>query len=124
MRSFRNISRSEISAAALSLALALGACGKKDQAPAQPAAAAALPAELQATFDRTCKTCHANPQVAGAPQVGDRAAWAPRVQQGREALLNHTIAGHNAMPPMGLCMDCSEEQFAALIEYMSGASLK
>ncbi len=47
------------------------------------------------------------------------AAWAPRLAQGGSVLLNHTLSGYKGMPPLGSCMDCSEEDFLALIQFMS-----
>ncbi|MGY2288483.1 c-type cytochrome [Pseudomonas sp. SDO528_S397] len=90
-------------------------------APERAAAAHAMPgdAALAQVYDTSCKLCHANP-AAGAPLTGDAAAWSPRLAQGANTLLDHTLNGYNGMPPMGLCMQCSEEQFLALISFMSG----
>ena len=119
-----------LQALACTLALLLGACGKGEQpaAPASaPAAAVTAPVAsnpaIQATYDRTCKTCHA---VAGtgAPQTGDAKAWQPRVAKGIDTLLDHTISGFNGMPPLGACMECSEDEFISLIELMSGATFE
>ncbi len=85
---------------------------------------AALPPlapELQATWDQTCGNCHSR-AVSGAPLAGDAEAWAPRVAQGMDTLLDHTINGYKGMPPLGLCMACGEEEFRALIAWMSGMS--
>ncbi|HVT34772.1 MAG TPA: c-type cytochrome [Nevskiaceae bacterium] len=107
----------------LLLALLLCACGGDKK----PAASAPLPPPadpaLAKVFDSTCRTCHANP-ASGAPQAGDTAAWSKRVAQGKDTLLTHTMSGFQSMPPMGLCMQCDEAQFTALIEYMSGAKLQ
>ena len=120
-----------LQALACALVLLLGACGKAEQAapaasspPAAPAAAvtAANPA-IQATYDRTCRSCHAVPG-SGAPQSGDAKAWQPRVAKGIDTLLDHTIGGFNGMPPLGACMECSEDEFISLIELMSGASFE
>lgn len=71
-------------------------------------------------YNRSCRSCHA--QGAGrAPRTGDRSAWAPRLQKGTSVLLTHTIEGFNGMPPMGMCFDCNEDDFTALIFYMSGS---
>lgn len=78
-----------------------------------------LSASLQAVYTRSCQICHENP-AAGAPLRGDEAAWAPRVAQGMDQLLHHTIHGFQKMPPLGLCMSCSEEELAQLIRYMAG----
>ncbi|RCH36970.1 cytochrome C oxidase, cbb3-type, subunit III family protein [Pseudomonas aeruginosa] len=69
-------------------------------------------------YSASCKLCHANP-ASGAPLTGDAAAWAPRLAQGIDTLLDHSINGYKGMPPMGMCMQCSEEQFRALIDFMS-----
>lgn len=83
----------------------------------EPASAAA-PDALRATYARSCAACHANP-AAGAPLAHDTAAWAERLERGLDTLVDNTVSGVRRMPPMGLCMDCSPEQFRALIEFMS-----
>jgi cytochrome c5 len=50
--------------------------------------------------------------------MGDAAAWAPRIAQGMDTLLTHATNGLNAMPPKGLCMECSADDLKAVIEYM------
>ncbi|WP_350614862.1 cytochrome c5 family protein [Pseudomonas sp. HY7a-MNA-CIBAN-0227] len=100
----------------------LTACGDESKHPPERAtAASAMPTEsaLAQVYDTSCKLCHANP-ASGAPLTGDDLAWRPRIAQGADTLLDHTINGYNGMPPMGLCMQCSEEQFLALISFMSG----
>lgn len=47
-----------------------------------------------------CGACH-EAGVAGAPKLGDTAAWAPRIKAGYEALLNSSLKGKGAMPPQG-----------------------
>jgi len=106
-------------------ASALGACGGgSTPAPAVTTtpAAAATP-ETVKLYEQTCHACHSLP-FSGAPQLGDTKAWAPRIAEGRETMLNRAINGYRRMPPMGACTQCTEDQFAALIEYMSGAQLK
>lgn len=103
------------------LLLPVTGCQEKPAAAAQ--ALPALAADLQPIYARSCATCHANP-ASGAPLAGNRAAWASRMGKGRDVLLEHTINGFNGMPPMGACADCSEEQYAALIGYMSGTRLE
>ena len=46
-----------------------------------PAAAAALPTDGKSVFDTACSACHGT-GIAGAPKIGDKAAWAPRIAQG------------------------------------------
>jgi cytochrome c5 len=57
--------------------------------------------------------------VAGAPKAFDAAAWAPRLATGMDALVASVTNGKNAMPPRGLCMDCTADQYKLLINYMS-----
>lgn len=72
----------------------------------------------EGTYNRSCFSCHAG-GVAGAPIPGDEAAWAPRVAKGREALLTSVKEGMPpGMPPMGLCMSCSDEDLAQAIDFM------
>lgn len=82
---------------------------------AAPVAYAAGPADQYA---KSCGACH-NTGAAGAPKKGDKAAWAPRLKQGDAVLLAHVKNGFKAMPPKGLCMDCTDADFKALIKYMS-----
>lgn len=104
----------------------LSACGDESE-PTKPTvnAAVAIPTDknLALIYDTSCKICHTKP-ASGAPQVGDTKAWAPRVAQGADTLLDHIINGYNSMPPMGLCVQCSEEQFLALTAFMSSQEIQ
>lgn len=105
------------------IALIGGSAGcERQSAPDKAAGDAARPtldAEQRLVYERSCATCHGRPGT-GAPAAGDTAAWAPRVEQGLPALLDHTINGYGGMPPMGLCMECGQDQLIAFIEYMAG----
>lgn len=72
----------------------------------------------EAVFNRSCGVCH-NGQLPMAPKKGDAAAWEPRLKQGMDTLVQHVTNGFNAMPPRGMCMDCSAEDYKATIEWMS-----
>lgn len=65
-----------------------------------------------------CALCHVRGE-GGAPVLGDREAWAPRLAQGEEVLLAHTVEGLNNMPPLGYCMSCEAEDYRRLIRFMS-----
>ncbi|MFA6309921.1 MAG: c-type cytochrome [Sterolibacterium sp.] len=72
-----------------------------------------------------CSACHAA-GVAGAPKIGDKAAWGPRLTQGLDGLLKSATAGKNAMPPKGGA-DVTPAELTRAIVYMtnkSGASFK
>jgi len=71
----------------------------------------------QKIYQKSCQACHIA-GVAGAPKLGDKAAWAPRIAKGNDALLSSAKNGLNAMPPMGTCMTCSDEELSAAIAYM------
>lgn len=68
-------------------------------------------------YNAKCSVCHAA-GIAGAPKFGDAAAWAPRAEKGIDALLATALTGINAMPPKGTCMDCSDAELKASIQYM------
>jgi len=73
----------------------------------------------------SCSACHQS-GVAGAPKIGDKAAWAPRLVQGLDGLVKSATAGKNAMPPRG-ASNASEIELTRAIIYMtnkSGASFK
>lgn len=65
----------------------------------------------------TCATCH-QAGLAGAPKIGDKAAWAPRLKQGYPALVQSALKGKNAMPPKGGNGSLSDAQVHAAVEYM------
>lgn len=71
----------------------------------------------QDVYTTKCAVCHAS-GVAGAPKLGDAAAWAPRAATGADALLAVAKSGKGAMPPKGLCMDCSDSELQSAIQYM------
>lgn len=100
--------------------------------PAQPQApaaggAAALQAPPESAVDlakgeqvynQFCVACHAT-GVAGSPKLDDKAAWAPRIAQGRDMLFTHAMQGLRAMPPKGTCVTCSETDIMSAIEFMT-----
>lgn len=84
---------------------------------AAPAASGEFSAE--ATYTASCSLCHAS-GMAGAPRTDDAAAWAARIaEKGIEGLVANAISGVNAMPARGMCMTCSDENIAALVEYIT-----
>ena len=79
----------------------------------QPADAAV--AEL---YNRSCRSCH-TVSATGAPLTGDSKTWAERYEKGMSTLVDNVINGYGGMPALGLCMDCSADQFEALIDFMA-----
>ena len=84
-------------------------------APMQVAAAAAA---APALYAQICVVCHAA-GVAGAPKLGDKAAWAPRLAQGIDGLTASVIKGKGAMPPKG-GSTASDADIRAVVSYMVG----
>lgn len=74
-------------------------------------------ADGAAIYNSKCMSCHAS-GAAGAPKVGDAAAWAPRIEAGMDAMIASAIKGKGAMPPKGACMDCSDADITAAVEHM------
>lgn len=86
-------------------------------APAPAAPAAAVAANGEALYKQACTVCHAA-GVAGAPKTGDKAAWAPRIAQGVDALTASAIKGKGAMPPKGGAMAASDAEIKAAVQYL------
>ena len=88
-----------------------------------PPAAAATPAKAGAsgagksTYDAVCNVCH-GAGVAGAPKLGDKAAWAPRIKQGVATLHSAAIKGKGAMPPKGGNPSIPDADVKAAVDYM------
>lgn len=113
------MNRPIIASAAFSALVALAACSEPAATPPSPLRPA--DPKIAALYAQTCEACHSHPG-SGAPQTGDARAWAPRMAQGMDVLLDHTLGGYQGMPPLGSCMDCTEDEFAALIRYMAQTS--
>ncbi len=84
-------------------------------------AASAEPRSGKEVYDTKCSACHAT-GAAGAPKLGDAAAWADRIAQGNDALYDHAINGFKGMPAKGLCMDCSDDEIKNAVNYMADNS--
>ncbi|NMV40687.1 c-type cytochrome [Ralstonia insidiosa] len=93
-------------------------------APAAPAAAAAPQASTgdvgKKVYDSTCQMCHAA-GVAGAPKFGDKAAWAPRIAEGKAKMYDIALHGKGAMPPKGTYAG-SDDDVKAAVDYMAAAA--
>lgn len=89
-------------------------------APVAAAAPAAGGAAVPALYGQVCQACHAA-GVAGAPKVGDKVAWAPRIALGLEELTAIAIKGKGAMPPKG-GSTASDAEIKTVVQYMVNAS--
>ena len=76
--------------------------------------------ELAAKYDRSCRTCHSLAD-AKAPLTGHAEDWQARLAgKEPETVLANIRNGLNAMPPMGLCNDCSDAELVDLTHFMAG----
>jgi len=67
-----------------------------------------------------CIKCHGT-GVDGAPKIGDRAAWTPRMKEGLDVVVRSAIHGHGAMPPRGGMADLTDAEIRSAIVYMFNA---
>ena len=86
---------------------------------AAPAAAGGDTAKGKSVYDAACMACHAA-GVAGAPKTGDKAAWAPRLKTGKDALYVSVLKGKGAMPAKGGNASLSDGDVKAAVDYLIG----
>lgn len=75
----------------------------------------------ESTYNTACMACHAA-GVAGAPKTGDKAAWGPRIAQGKDTLYTHAIKGFQGksglMPAKGGNMSLADADVKAAVDFM------
>lgn len=64
-----------------------------------------------------CAVCHSG-GWQGAPLANEASEWSERVSAGSDAMFKNVKQGLNAMPPMGTCMDCSDDELKSAIAEM------
>ena len=75
----------------------------------------------KSTYDTVCMACHGT-GAAGAPKYGDKAAWAPRIAQGKDTLYNAALHGLRAMPAKGGNPSLPDADVKAAVDYMVAAA--
>ncbi|MCG6877032.1 MAG: c-type cytochrome [Betaproteobacteria bacterium] len=109
-------------AAAAAATLAAQAPAPAASAPAPAAQASATgAADGKAVYNRVCVACH-QAGVAGAPKFGDKAAWAPRIGTGMDALYASVLKGKGAMPPKAGQPGLADAEIKAAVDYMVAAA--
>ena len=82
---------------------------------------AAAPKNGTEVFEQVCSVCHGQ-GIAGAPKAGDKAAWAPRIAEGKATLYQHALQGFQGktgvMPPKGGHTDLSDELVKEAVDHM------
>lgn len=74
-------------------------------------------ADGQVVYEKTCMACHAS-GVAGAPKLGDKAAWGSRTGQGKAALVQTVVKGKGAMPPRAGNSALKDSEIVEAVDYM------
>jgi len=75
----------------------------------------------KATYEASCSVCHAT-DAMGAPNFGNKEAWAKVLKKGIENVYKNGISGVNAMPPKGGAVDLTDKQFKDAVNYMVESS--
>ena len=73
--------------------------------------------DAKGTYQSACFACHGT-GAAGAPKLGDKGAWQPRIAQGKDTLYSHALNGFKGMPPKGGRGDLSDDVVKAVVDYM------
>jgi len=83
------------------------------------AAASSGPRSGEDVYNAACMACHST-GAAGAPRLGEAADWADRIGKGIDELYNSGINGlvGTGMIAKGGCMNCSDEEVSAAVDYM------
>ena len=71
-------------------------------------------------YEAACTTCHAI-GLAGVPLFGSKVIWGERANKDLAVLVETVTNGLGGMPPMGMCMDCSQEELTNSVQYMLDA---
>ena len=87
----------------------------------KPADASSAKVDGKAVFEANCKMCHGG-TIPGAPGIGKKDEWAPRIKQGKDTLHKHALEGFNSMPAKGGNTSLSDDEVKAAVDYMANQS--
>lgn len=95
--------------------------GASESGAAGAAVASAMPKSGTELFEQTCNVCHGQ-GIGGAPKAGDKAAWAPRIAEGKATLYEHALRGYQGksgvMPPKGGRTDAPDDLVKQAVDHM------
>lgn len=94
---------------ALALVMGLGSASVSVVANANPVG--------EKLYKSACMVCHTT-GAANAPKLGNKAAWAPLIEQGMDSMMEIALKGKGAMPPRGGAAKANDDELRAAIEYM------
>ncbi len=92
-------------------------CRAGDDCGTTAAVADTGPLSGEDVYNQFCFACHAT-GASDAPIFADVEAWAPRIAKGMDELMNSTLNGIGMMPAKGTCMNCSDDDLQAAVDYM------
>ena len=81
----------------------------------------AFAADGKAIYESTCKVCH-DQGIAGAPKMGDKTAWGPRIKTGEAALIQAVTKGKGTMPAKAGNAKLSDDDIKSSVQYMISAN--
>lgn len=94
---------------------------KAETAAGAGSAAPAIPKSGTDLFEQVCSVCHGQ-GIAGAPKAGDKAAWGPRIAEGKATLYEHALKGYQGktgvMPPKGGRTDLADDLVKQAVDHM------
>lgn len=122
---------------ATALSAFLAGCGGNSGGAATPASPPALQLQLneikpqaaanmdlitgERVYKSTCSICHKS-GMSGAPRIGSKEDWEPRLAQGKEILYDRAIRGYRgekgSMPSRGSNVRLSDSEVRAAVDYM------
>ncbi len=83
----------------------------------QPVLAQTAERSGKQVVESVCRSCHAE-GLNGAPKIGDKGAWIPRLAHGLPFLVQSAIRGHGGMPPRGGVASLTDTEIRNAIVYM------
>lgn len=95
----------------------VGEVALASEAGSASAGSASGPRSSEEIYNSKCIACHGT-GVAGAPKLGVASDWENRIAQGMDVVYANAIKGIRGMPAKGLCLDCSDEEITAVVDYM------